>query len=335
MKKSLLYVAIALLIVLLTGIIVGCGEKKRYKAMAQEDFDKLPDGMYAVMETDKGNIVLQLYYDKTPITVASFVALAEGKAGQSQKKGPFYDGLTFHRVVDGFVVQGGDPQGNGTGGPGYNFPDEIVKDLVFDGPGILAMANAGPGTNGSQFFITLAATPHLNGKHTIFGRVMSDQAVVRNIKQGDKIKKVSIVSKGADADNFRPEMQEQIDKMVHSKINETVPNAQKSPEGIYYTIQKEGSSEKPKSGQEVTVHYKGWLLDSGLVFDSSYNRGKPIAFQAGVGQVIPGWDDMILDMKVGEKRLVVIPPDLAYGAGGAGGVIPPNAWLVFEMERIS
>lgn len=337
MKKSLLYAFSALLIALLTGLILGCGEKKGYKAMGQAELEQLSDGMYVVMETNKGNITMKLFYDKAPITVANFVSLVEGKSGQSQRKGPFYDGLTFHRVVDGFVVQGGDPSGDGTGGPGYKFPDEIVNDLSFDGEGILAMANAGPGTNGSQFFITLGATPHLTGKHTIFGRVVSDQdqAVVRKIKQGDKMKKVTIIRKGADANAFNADRQALIDKGVETKIAETVPNAKKSPKGSHYLVKKEGTGEKPSSGQEITMHYKGWLLDSGKVFDASYDRGQPIAFKVGVGQVIPGWDEMGLDMKVGEKRIVVLPPTLAYGEGGAGGVIPPSAWLVFEMERIS
>ncbi|MGL4524230.1 MAG: peptidylprolyl isomerase [Spirochaetia bacterium] len=312
------------------------GEKKGYSPMSQAELAQLPDGMYATMETEKGNIILELFYEKTPATVANFVALAEGKAGQDQKKGRFYDGLSFHRVVDGFVVQGGDPKGNGTGGPGYQFEDEIVSELVFDKAGLLAMANAGPGTNGSQFFITLDPTPHLNGRHTIFGRVVSDgdMSNVRLIRQGDKMKNVAIVRKGASAESFVADRKMHSEKALESKIAATVPNAKKTSTGILYVVEKTGTGNKASKGASIDVHYKGWLLTSGMVFDSSYERGEPISFSAGAGQVIPGWDEMVLDMLIGEKRIVVLPPDQAYGAQGAGGVIPAHAWLVFEMERL-
>jgi len=139
----------------------------------------------AIMETSKGTININLFADRTPVTVASFVNLA--------RRG-YYDGLKFHRVIDNFMIQGGCPQGTGTGGPGYAFEDEFAKDLRHDRAGILSMANAGPGTNGSQFFITHGPTPHLDGKHTVFGAVVSseDQKVVNSIARGDVIQKVTI-----------------------------------------------------------------------------------------------------------------------------------------------
>jgi peptidyl-prolyl cis-trans isomerase B (cyclophilin B) len=137
----------------------------------------------ATIETTKGKIELELTPDKTPVTVANFVNLAQ--------KG-FYNGVAFHRVIADFMIQGGDPTGTGAGGPGYRFEDEFDPSLKHDGPGVLSMANAGPGTNGSQFFITHVATPWLNGKHSVFGRVTSGQDVVNAIKQGDKIEKVTI-----------------------------------------------------------------------------------------------------------------------------------------------
>jgi peptidyl-prolyl cis-trans isomerase B (cyclophilin B) len=135
-------------------------------------------GMSATLETSKGKIVLELYPDKTPVTVGNFVNLIQ--------KG-FYNGITFHRVIKDFMVQGGDPTGTGSGGPGYRFEDEFDSSLKHTGPGILSMANAGPGTNGSQFFITHVATPWLDGKHTVFGKVIEGQSVVDSIQQGDKI----------------------------------------------------------------------------------------------------------------------------------------------------
>ena len=141
------------------------------------------NSIHAKIETTKGNIILNLEFEKTPMTVANFIGLAEGKIKNDAKPlgTPYFNGVVFHRVIEDFMIQGGDPTGTGRGGPGYNFPDEIDPTLKHDGPGILSMANAGPGTNGSQFFITTVPTPHLNGNHTIFGTVTSGQDVVETI----------------------------------------------------------------------------------------------------------------------------------------------------------
>jgi len=304
------------------------------------------NGLFARINTDRGDIVVRLEFQKTPLTVCNFVALAEGKMNVTGGK-RFYDGLVFHRVIADFMIQGGDPQGNGTGGPGYRFPDEIVPSLKHDGPGVLSMANAGPGTNGSQFFITHVATPWLDGKHTVFGRVVEGQDVVNAIKQGDKIKNITIIRNGPLANQFKAD-QAAFDSLLKessgggrtqrdadiSLINTKYPNAVQSPSGVKYIIQKKGTGNKPAAGKTVQVNYRGSFL-SGQVFDSSDTRGRPLEFPAGVGAVIKGWDEMVMDMQVGEKRLAIIPPELAYGERGAGnGVIPPNSFLVFEMELV-
>jgi cyclophilin family peptidyl-prolyl cis-trans isomerase len=165
-------------------------------------YQDLADGLYAEIDTSRGKILVELEYERTPLTVCNFVSLAEGTMNTDEREGAFYDGLKFHRVINDFMIQGGCPLGTGTGGPGYRFADEIDPALVFDAPGKLAMANAGPGTNGSQFFITHVPTPHLNGAHTIFGHVVEGQKVVDSIKQDDKIKTVTIIRKGADAEAF-------------------------------------------------------------------------------------------------------------------------------------
>jgi peptidylprolyl isomerase len=310
----------------------------------------LGNGLFARFTTNRGDIVVRLEYQKAPLTVCNFVALAEGKMNITGGK-HYYDGLTFHRVIADFMIQGGDPLGTGSGGPGYRFPDEFDSSLKHDGPGVLSMANAGPGTNGSQFFITHVATPWLDGKHTIFGRVVQGQSVVNAIRQGDRIEQVTIVRNGPEANAFKAD-QAAFDSLLQnlnaaaaartraqreatvSQITAKYPNLTITPSGIRYNITKAGTGAKPNRGQTVSVNYVGSFL-SGEVFDRSDVQGGPIEFPAGSGRVIPGWDEMVLDMRLGEKRLVVLPPEQAYGERGAGnGVIPPNSFLVFEMELV-
>lgn len=306
------------------------------------------NGVFAVMETSRGNILLELFYDKTPLTVTNFVGLAEGTLDAAKGK-PFYDGLTFHRVISDFMIQGGDPRGNGTGGPGYRFADEFREDLKFDKPGYLAMANAGPGTNGSQFFITHVPTDWLNGKHTIFGQVVNEdsQKVVNSVQQGDKIVKVTIIRQGDDANKFTA-TQADFDRLsveaskkaeeakkaaMAARIKEVetkFPGFNKDSNGIYYKTTKEGSGSKIGGRRAVAVEYKGYFVN-GQVFDQSKGRG-PLEFTTDGGQMIPGFDIMVQDMKLGEKRTIVLPPEQAYGENGIPGVIPGGAYLAFDVE---
>ncbi len=307
------------------------------------------DGLYAEIHTGRGDVVLRLEFEKVPMTTANFVGLAEGVLGKSSRE-KFYNGLTFHRVIDNFMIQGGCPSGSGTGNPGYSFPDEFDRSLRHDGPGVLSMANSGPDTNGSQFFITHIATPWLDDKHTVFGRVIEGQDVVDAIQQGDVIESVSIIRKGDKASGFSV-TQEFFDSLVkqHSvkqqkieqgslkqekeEVEKRWPDASVSSSGLRWVVQRKGEgAESPAYGKKVTVHYRGELL-SGKEFDSSYHRGKPAEFS--IGQVIEGWNEALMHMKKGEKRLLIIPPELGYGKRGYPGVIPPNSYLVFEVELLN
>jgi len=310
-----------------------------------------PDGMYAEMQTSKGSVFLTLHYKQTPMTVCNFVGLAEGKITNTTKPAgvPYYDGIKFHRVIANFMIQCGDPQGNGTGGPGYSFEDEFSSDLKHTGPGILSMANAGPGTNGSQFFITHVKTDWLDGKHSVFGKVIEGQNVVDQVQQGDSIVMLKIFRKGAEAEAFtatqemfeklqaplKAVKEEKLKKLDFARNDEEVlrlyPTALKTESGLWYVIEKAGTGANASAGKQVKVHYSGKLADN-MEFDNSYSRDEPIAFQLGVGQVIPGWDEGIALMSVGAKFKLIIPSKLGYGPRGVGGVIPPNATLIFDTE---
>ncbi len=308
----------------------------------------MQDGLYAKFNTSKGEILVALEYKKTPGTVGNFVALAEGNLENSAKPQgtPYYNGLKFHRVIPDFMIQGGCPQGTGSGNPGYQFDDEFHADLKHDAPGVLSMANAGPGTNGSQFFITHIETPWLDNKHTVFGKVVEGQDVVNAVAQGDEIEGIEIVREGEEAKGYnaveafrtfegsREKRVAEEKAKIEAELDKIATGFEKTDSGLRYQILQEGNGVKAEKGQTVSVHYKGQLID-GTVFDSSYKRNEPIDFPLGVGQVIPGWDEGISLLKVGDKARLVIPSDLAYGSRGAGGVIPPNANLIFDVELMA
>ena len=341
MKKSIL------------ALLVGCvflsfrGCKKMENSVL-----KGKEGLFAEMETTKGTIYLELFYDKTPLTVTNFVGLAEGTLDAAQGK-KFYDGLTFHRVIKDFMIQGGDPRGTGAGGPGYQFVDEFRDDLKFSGPGDLAMANAGPGTNGSQFFITHVQTSWLDNHHTIFGHVVDakSQEVVNKIEQGDKILSVNIIRKGAAAEAFTATQEdfnncEKTAKEAALKAKEAknaakiaavekkFPGFNKDSNGIYFKTTKEGSGSKIGGRKTVTTEYKGYLMDD-TVFDGSAafvpGGHEALEFMTAGGQMIPGFDLMVQDMKMGETRTVVLPCEFAYGERGYPGVIPGGEYIAFDI----
>jgi len=349
----------------------------------KDEKNDLADGLYAEITTNKGKILCELEYQKAPVTVANFVTLAEGKnayCSEEFKGKPFYDGLKFHRVVSSFMIQGGDPLGNGSGGPGYKFSDEI-SDLKHDRAGTLSMANAGPGTNGSQFFITHLPTQQLDGRHSVFGYVVTGQDVVDSIAMDDEIENVKIVRVGEaakrfdavktfrdyfaqelngqkkqaeEAAQFQKAYTEKYKAQIEEKLAELAKlrkSATKLPSGVEVIITKKGTGEKPENGAMALMNYAGFL-ENGLLFDSNimtvsekfgkYDRNReqgggylPARFVYGPqGQLIPGFKEGMSQLSYGDKAVLFIPSAMAYGAAGAGGVVPPNANLIFEIELL-
>ena len=306
------------------------------------------NGLFATLSTSKGEIKIELEFEKTPGTVGNFVGLSLGLISNSIKPlgEAYYNGLKFHRVINDFMIQAGCPLGTGTGDPGYKSDDEFHNELKHDRPGVISMANAGPSTNGSQFFITHLETPWLDNKHTVFGNVVDGMDVVNSISQNDEIISIKINAVGDKAkafdaakafEDFNKSKADRIKKEKENELKmlkDLSKGFSKTSSGLLYKFEKENNSHKPSNGNKVKVHYKGMLLD-GTVFDSSFKRNQPIEFTLGVGQVIKGWDEGISLLGIGDKASFIIPSDLAYGASGAGGVIPPNATLVFEVELIS
>ncbi|NLP58394.1 peptidylprolyl isomerase [Lutibacter sp. B1] len=338
-------------------------------------YTDLDDGLYADMETNKGTILLKLEFEKTPVTVANFVSLAKGTnkhVTDSLNGIPYYNGVVFHRVIKGFMIQGGDRTATGEGDPGYKFIDEFPKDkdgkllLKHDKAGILSMANGGPATNGSQFFITQNEAPWLDGKHTVFGNVVKGQAVVDSIIQNDTIKKVEIIKVGKAAKGFNAvkvfdkyvkkqlKEQKEIEKIANAtlkRFNEFSKEAIELPSGLKIAITETKNGEFPLNGQKVKVNYAGYFTD-GMLFDTSYkeiaktyhkydvardkhNKYGPFTTIYGPdARLIAGFKEGLQKMRVGDKALLFIPSHLGYGAQGGGDVIPPDTDLIFELELV-
>lgn len=319
----------------------------------EDYYKKFDDGIYAEFNTDSGKIICKLHHDKVPMTVCNFVGLAEGTMNNTAKSNgvPFYDGLTFHRVISkangddqDFMIQGGDPMGNGSGGPGYNFPDEFDPSLTHAGPGVLSMANSGPATNGSQFFITHVATPWLDQKHSVFGNVVEGLDVLHKVRTNTVMKSVKIIRKGESAiqfkadsttmENYKTTIMKQLDFALYDdEVLKRYPNAVKTASGLWYVVNRKGAGKQAVSQQQVSVHYSG-KLSNGTEFDNSYVRKEPITFTLGNREVIPGWDEGIALMTEGSEYTLIIPSKLGYGTRGAGGVIPANSTLIFETSLI-
>ena len=313
---------------------------------------QLDNGLYAELKTNKGDIILKLNFEKTPLTVINFVGLATGtKKNSIRDNKPFYDGLKFHRVIDKFMIQGGDPKGNGTGGPGYKFNDEIT-DLTHHKAGILSMANSGPNTNGSQFFITTVPTPWLDGKHSVFGVVVSGLDIVNNIKQDDVINKVNIIRIGDKAKNFKTDenaFQTQINKYKKARSIEKLKELKnlenfvktnypkfKIDENGYYTkitknSDKKLNTKKAKTNDKVKVKLSG-KLNNGLAITKPSDP--PYSFVIGSNSVIPAIEKSVIGMSIGEPKSIILAYQQIYG----DLVIPSlkkDTIFIFDLELIA
>ncbi len=330
------------------------------------------DTIYASIETSKGIIKTQLFFNLTPVTVANFISLAEGenKEVSDQYKGKkYYNGITFHRVIPDFMIQGGDPTGTGSGSPGYNFKDEFVDELKHDSAGILSMANAGPGTNGSQFFITHKETPWLDGAHTVFGNVVEGQDIVDKIEQGDSIINIEIIRQGNSAKKFnapkiftnhfkeeekrKKEKEKALEKLkkdvskIHSDLKE---KSTETETGLKFFINEKGDGDMVDENKVILTHYAvyfedGNLLDTSILeiaekFNMFDNRraqaGGYSPIEAKVGakdMMIQGFKEGLKLLKTGDKATLFLPYYLAYGETESRG-IPAKSNLIFEVEIV-
>lgn len=310
---------------------------------------ELPDGLYAEITTDRGEIVIRLEPARAPVTVMNFVGLAEGTIDNDHAPGKrFYDGLTFHRVEPGFVIQGGDPNGDGTGGPGYRFPTETHPELLHDRPGIVAMANSGPDTNGSQFYITMGPTPHLDGGYNVFGEVIEGMSVVTSIQAGDRIRSVKILRSGEEAvayrastDRFRGLMDDlqaereagrlRTQQETLDALRDSYPGLAEYQDGLLLARLQEGSGATPIQGQEIEIHIV-FSLPDGRQLDSTRDRGSPQRFRYLQDRLIRGLEMAVGTMQVGERTVALVPPGL--WDTGRPPMIPPDSYVVFDIERL-
>ena len=327
-----------------------------------KEYKGLGDGLFAAINTTKGDIVIQLYYDATPVTVANFVSLAEGKNEQvtdSLKGKPYYEGVTFHRVIKDFMIQGGDRTGTGAGSPGYKFKNEYIDTLNFDVKGLIAMANSGPNTNGSQFFITHKETPSLNAGYTIFGKTVKGFEVVDSIANVEVnhavhdqpttpviIENITIVRNGKAAKKFdAPEVMNEYFENLENVGKELLKNAEKDKKKattlesgvkIYFTHKAENGT-KPEMGSMVMVNATGYLEKDGSMFSTNVqeiadkyaqldtkraqmNGYKPMQMPYDNDpRLIAGFREALLQMNIGDKVRAFVPSHLGLGERGDGG----------------
>ncbi len=330
-------ISIIMTLLLLASYTATAQDQTAYADLEKGEAINLP-GIYAKIETSEGFVVFYLDYKNTPLTTTNFINLAESG---------FYKGLKFYRDIENYALFCGDPLNNGTSDAGYNFPMEINEQLSHNQSGILSMDGISTLSNGSRFFISKSADPILDSKYSAFGFIVEGDKVLKKLTRKDSIISIEIIRTGPGATSFLSDEAEfnRLSSVMLSRELESFrvtnpdvvtaietlgENVKKTLTGIYYKISEKGSGEKAVKGDFVSVNYTGKLID-GTIFDSSISRGTPFEFSVGKRSVIYGMDETLLDMSIGEKRTVIIPPELAYGEN-QNGPIPPNSWLIFELE---
>ena len=348
MKKFIFYIV-------LISIIAGC----------KNEYSHLEEGLYADVQTERGAILLKLYFEDVPVTVANFVSLAEGnnpKVADSLAGTPFFNGLTFHRVIKDFMIESGDPTGKGKGNPGYQFFDEIPRDSIgkpkfkHDGAGVLSMSQDGrrKNTNGSRFFITHKPTPWLDGVNTVFGEVYDGMPTVDSIALNDVIRKVKIVRVGEKAEAFdapkifteatsqyfadkeAKRLKEEADlKAFLENIDQQKESAKETDSGLRILVLNKGDSKGKKfhEAQKTYIDYTVRLEEDGKLIQTTEGRD-PFGFVLNEQPMISGVTEALLMMKEGDKYRLFIPYYLAYGETGSRS-IPPRADLVFDLEIVN
>lgn len=336
--------------ILIVSIVVLSACKSKYPA--------LEDGLYADIQTNRGDVLIKLHHKEVPLTVANFVALAEGdhpKLVDSLQGKPFYNKIKFHRVIPDFMVQAGDPTGTGKHGAGFNFQDEFPLDqngkLIYkhDSAGVLSMANSGPATNSSQFFITHKATPWLDGKHSVFGKVQLGQNVIDTIAKNDYINVVDIIRVGSDAKSFNApnvftaELEKASEEAKQRKLEAEKARKKlvesfelgkaksiKTPSGLQYLNLQKGTGKKVNPAIPTQVHYTLYLAN-GKKIESTKDKNRPFTFIIDKMGLIAGWKEGMKLMREGDVTRLFIPSYLGYADRGVGP-IPANSDLVFDIE---
>jgi cyclophilin family peptidyl-prolyl cis-trans isomerase len=342
-----------------------------FLSSAQETNAEIKKGVYAHIHTNKGEIIAFLEYQNVPMTVSNFVGLAEGTIGNAAfgLGRPYYTNSKWHRVVPEHVIQGGSPDIQGRAGTGYSYPNEIYDGLSHENPGVLGIANAGPHTNGSQFYITLGDRSYLDGNYSLFGYVVEGMDVVYSIEQNDVIERIEIKRIGRKAERFKPvtrSFQKMVDKakadlaknekeknrLIAEYIATNYSLAKSDSNGITHQMLTEGNGELISQGTSVKIKYTGKVLLEELAFVSTGDAGKPLNeteplafdYEIGTSKINKGLDSIIPQMRLGEKRVVIVPPNMAYGRNGHYGpykpsnqrfVINPSSTLLYEIEIIA
>jgi len=318
-----------------------------FTLFAQQEEPQSP-GIYARFGLEDYSITFLLDYQSAPVAVTSFIGLSEGSLTSQGSGEPVYQNMTIDKTIKNYAVFSGIPESSGIRS-GIRFPRE--SSIYSQGePGIIAFTGMPSMSSADRFFITLSGDPYLDNVYTAFGKVVEGIEHLESLEEGTPIRGIQIIRIGSEAENFvvdQEHLQLRLDRAYSNHLEQLEasrpdlasvikewPSYRMTPGGLYYNVIYEGYGEKPVAGNTITAHYTGKLIN-GTVFDSSVERGAPFKLTLGVDGVIQGWVETLQDMQPGESRVVLIPPEMAYGDRAAGNIIPANSWLLFEIQLLS